>query len=65
VSNSARAKERRSKRGRASKHKRVVMSDQHSGDSAGVKRSEVRSTEKVPGGLSAIEQRMQELRDKL
>jgi len=65
VSNSSRAKERRSKRGRASKHQRVVMSSQHFGDSSGVKGSEVKSGEKVPDGPSALEQRMQELRSRL
>ncbi len=65
VSNSAKAKERRSKRGRATKHQRTVMATQHFGDNTSVKRPEATGTKSIPGGLSAIEKKMAEMRSRL
>ncbi len=58
MSNSAKAKERRSKRGRATKHQRTVMASQHLGVI-------VQRPKRTTGGPSAIEQKMAEMRSRL
>ena len=65
MSNSARAKKRRSRRSGATKHQRAMMAGQHFGNAPSVRRSETKSKRNAPGGLSVLEQRMQDLRSKL
>ncbi len=65
MSNSAKAKERRSRRGRATKHQRTRMASQHFDNVVSVRKAETKSTKRAPSELSAIEQRMQEMKRKL
>ena len=65
MSNSARAKLRRSKRSKATKHQRDVMGSQHFGDRVVVRKSEAKATGNTPVGLSLIEQKMAEMKSKL
>ncbi len=71
MSNSAKAKERRSKRGRATKNQRAVMATNPTRVITSVKRSKAKVIDHTPTKsapieqLSAIEQKMAEMRDKL
>ncbi len=63
MSNSPRAKLRRSRRSRATKHQRSIMASQPFGNMPIARRA--KDTKSAPVGLSPLEQRMQELRSKL
>jgi len=65
VSNSPRAKARRGKRGRATKHQRTTMSSQHFGAIMGAKKSEKKTAEALPDTMSALQQKMEEMRGRL
>jgi len=65
MSNSAKAKLRRSNRSRTTKHQRTVMASRHFGIVSNVKRTKVSRSKSISGGLSAIEQKMKEMRSKL
>ena len=65
MSSSAKAKERRSRRGRATKHQRSIMASQHFGSANSIRGTKTGDTESAPSGPSPIEQKMQEMRSKL